>query len=520
MDQGRLRCAAGKNFRKVALAVTVVMLGLLAGASASSAAVINVTTTIDEFGTGNRCSLREAIWSANNDSVDQATGCKVGLGRDTVIVPSGIFTLTRKNASVDPIGPTGETGPTGVTGPTGETGPTGPTGETGPTGPTGPAAVEDLGVTGDLDITSQLSVVHSGTNLATIRGRMGNERIFHVFSDGVILQGLTITGGKAIGEVNDHGGGVLNEGPGLLIRASTIQNNRAIYGGGISTTGASDAVVVNSTVSGNSAVEDGGGISVETSGKISVRSTTVADNSADSDGSGGGDGGGVFASTSADGGVLELRSSLVAANEDNGSEAIDCAKSGGTITSLGRNLIGNANGCDYEQGGGDIINRRAELLPLNYNGGPTWTHAVKTISPAIDKGAGCPKVDQRGVTRSKCDIGSWELAYCQGAVVNRIGTTGADLLEGTSGRDGILGLGGQDTLEGDSGNDGLCGGGGPDVLQGGAGSDKLEGGAGKDTLDGGAGRDTCIGGPGKGKIVKCELPGKKGKKKPGKKGSK
>lgn len=517
MDQGRLRFTTGKIFKTGTLAAAAVTVGLLAGASTASAAAINVTTTIDEFDSGNRCSLREAIWSANHDSVDKATGCKVGMGRDTVIVPSGVFTLTRKNDPAEPTGPTGETGPTGVTGPTGETGPTGPTG---PTEPTGPAPIEDAGETGDLDITSQLSVVHSGTNLATIRGRMGNERIFHVLSDGVVLQGLTITGGKANADVNDHGGGILNQGAGLIVRASTIQNNRAIYGGGISTTGTSEAIVVNSTVSGNSAIEDGGGISVETSGKITVRSTTVADNTADSDGSGGGDGGGVFASTSADGGVLELRSSLIAANADGGSEAIDCAKSGGTITSLGRNLIGNANGCDYEQGGGDIINRRAELLPLNYNGGPTWTHAVKTISPAIDKGAGCPNVDQRGVKRMKCDIGSWELAYCQGAVVNRIGTTGADLLTGTSGRDGILGLGGQDTLEGGTGNDGLCGGGGPDVLDGGAGKDKLEGGPGKDTLDGGAGKDTCIGGPGKSTLVKCELPAKKKKNKPGKKGSK
>ena len=471
------------------LATVAIVVGLLAGASTASAATINVTTTIDEFESGNRCSLREAIWSANNDSVDKAIGCKIGSGKDMVVVPSGVFNLIRKN-----LAPVPAEGEVQLPAP----------------------AVEDLGETGDLDLTSPATVVHTGTNLATIQGRMGQERIFHVLSDGVTLQGLTISGGKATSEENDHGGAILNQG-GLTLRASTVTENSAIYGGGISTAGASQATVINSTVSRNSAEEDGGGISVETSGTLTLRSSTVADNTADADGSGGGDGGGVFASTSSDGGILELRSSIVAANTDQGGEAIDCAKLGGTITSLGHNLIGNANGCEFETSGGDIINRKAELLSLNYNGGPTWTHALKTISPAIDKGASCPKIDQRGVTRTTCDIGAWELAYCQGAVVNRIGTDAADLLLGTSSRDGILGLGGQDTLRGIGGNDGLCGGGGPDVLEGGSGNDKLEGGAGKDELNGGAGKDTCIDGAGVSVLVKCELPAKK--KKPGKKGS-
>jgi len=448
---------------------------MLAGAQSASAATINVTTTIDEFGTGGRCSLREALWSANNDSVTSATGCKTGNGNDKVIVPSGRFNLTRRNEAPLPI-------------------------EGDPVLPA--PAIEDAGETGDLDITSTVSVVHVGTNLAVINGDMGNERIFHVLSEGVTLQGLTITGGRAGSEENDHGGGVLNEGK-LTIRGSTISDNLAIYGGGVSTANTSEAVLVNSTISDNSALEDGGGVSVETSGKVTIRSSTVADNTADSDGSGGGDGGGIFTSTSADGGILELRSSIIAANRDEGSEAIDCAKLGGTITSLGHNLIGNANGCDYQSAAGDIINRKAEMLRLGYNGGPTWTHALKTKSPAVNKGAGCPKADQRGVIRLKCDIGAWELAYCQGAVINRIGTNAADLLLGTSGRDGILGLGGQDTLRGLGGNDGLCGGNGPDVL---------EGGAGKDVLDGGPGKDTCLGGAGKNKLVKCELPKKKKKK--------
>ena len=472
----------GTRNLRISIGGIAIAVAMLAGASGAAAATINVTTTIDEFGSGNRCSLREALWSANNDDVTMAVGCRAGSGKDKVVVPSGQFNLERRNVAPEVI--EGEE-------------------------PLPVPKVEDLGVTGDLDVTAPVSIVHGGTNLATIQNKMGNERLFHVLSDGVVLQGLTISGGRANGEVNDHGGGILNEG-GLTVRSSTISGNRAIYGGGISTAGTSTALIVNSTVTGNEASEDGGGISVETAGTIAIRSSTVTNNEADRDGSGGGDGGGIFASTSADGGILELKNALIAGNRDTGSEASDCAKLGGTITSQGHNLISNANGCDFVAAAGDIINRQGMLLRLNYNGGPTWTSALKTISPAVNKGAGCPPKDQRGVARTgKCDIGAWELSYCQGAVINRIGTESADLLSGTSGRDGILGLGGQDTLRGLGGNDGLCGGNGPDVLEGGPGRDKM---------DGGSGKDNCLGANARDTLVKCELPKVKQPKKKGNKG--
>jgi hypothetical protein len=328
--------------------------------------------------------------------------------------------------------------------------------------------------------------------------------VFHVLSGQVTIEGLTIVDGDAERSPEDTGGGILTENGSLTLRSSLVYGNQAIYGGGVSTAGTATVTVVNSTVSNNAAREDGGGVSVETGGNITLRSSSVVGNLADSDSSGGGDGGGVFASTSGVGGTMKLLSTLVAGNSDNGGEAFDCARLGGTIESLGHNLIGNANGCDYTQGTRDIINRRAGIVGLSNNGGPTLTHALIKTSPAIDAGAGCPQVDQRGITRRKCDIGAWELAFCRGAVINRIGTEGSDLLQGTSGRDGIVGLGGQDTLRGLSGNDGLCGGGGPD---------ELEGGTGTDVLDGGSGRDTCSDTKNTTRY-RCEIPKPK---KPGKK---
>ena len=227
---------------------------------------------------------------------------------------------------------------------------------------------------------------------------------------------------------------------------------------------------------------------------------TVSNNTADIDHNGGGSGGGVDAASVGAGGELTVRDSVISGNVDTGREAPDCVEFGGTIRSLGRTLIGNTTGCEYSPGPGDIVNRRARLSPLAHNGGPTLTHALRKGSPAIDKGRRCPRLDQRGVLRSlgrRCDLGAYERARCEGALVNRVGTAGPDRLEGTGRRDGILAAGGQDLLEGLAGNDGLCGG---------AGADLLEGGPGRDALDGGPGRDRCLSAAGPRSERRCELP--------------
>ena len=451
-------------FRTILLVVLAgIAFAIPAGATA---ATINVTTTTDEFATGSRCSLREAISSANSDSLAQAQGCTKGSGADLILVPAGRFRITRAAPpSVPPI-PTSE----------------------------------DANVYGDLDITAPVTIVHTGIRPAIVDNNVGGERVFHnLAAGGTTIQGLTVTDGSASIDPENRGGGILNEGK-LTLANSTLEGNSAVFGGGLSTEGTSTATLTNVTISGNRAFEDGGGVSVETGGTISLSSVTVASNTADADGSGGGDAGGVFASTSGGGGVVKLRNTLLAGNRDEGSEAHDCAKLGGTIASLGHNLVGNTNGCNWQHGPGDVLNRSAQLLPLLDNGGPTPTQAVKKTSPAIDKGASCPATDQRGVPRrlgGRCEIGSWSLARCQGVVINRVGTNGSELLVGTSGADGILALGGADTLRGEAGNDGLCGG---------TGNDSLEGAAGNDGMDGGPGRDTCIGGAGKNSSVACELP--------------
>ncbi|GAB4443908.1 MAG: choice-of-anchor Q domain-containing protein [Chloroflexi bacterium OHK40] len=56
--------------------------------------------------------------------------------------------------------------------------------------------------------------------------------------------------------------------------------------------------------------------------------------------------------------------------------------------------------------------RDALVQPLADNGGPTRTMAIGLDSPALDAGAACPAIDQRGVPRPQlaaCDLGAFEL---------------------------------------------------------------------------------------------------------------
>ena len=70
--------------------------------------------------------------------------------------------------------------------------------------------------------------------------------------------------------------------------------------------------------------------------------------------------------------------------------------------------------------------------------------------------------------------------------------SGADRLDGSTGRDYLIGFGGNDRLIGGAGGDELFGGSDRDKVYGGAGDDFLAGGGGIDLLDGGADDDTFL----------------------------
>jgi hypothetical protein len=85
---------------------------------------------------------------------------------------------------------------------------------------------------------------------------------------------------------------------------------------------------------------------------------------------------------------------------------------------------------------------------------------------------------------------------CDGQLATIVGTSRANKLRGTSGRDVIVARGGDDVVRGLGGKDLVCGGDGDDLLIGGAGADKLRGQRGDDDLRGGPGRDVLMGGRG------------------------
>lgn len=199
-----------------------------------------------------------------------------------------------------------------------------------------------------------------------------------------------ISGNQATGD----GGGLFNNSV-MGINESTIDHNQARAGAGIYHLGG-NLSLVNVTVNQNSAQDNGGGLYNGASAVLN--NVTLHENSA------GGNGGNLFNDET----QLGISNSIVTNAQSGG----NCSVSGGSITSNGHNLE-SANSCSFNKPG-DIINSDPKLGSLQDNGGPTFTLALLTGSPAIDAGNGqsCAKNDQRGLTRPQgagCDIGAFEV---------------------------------------------------------------------------------------------------------------
>lgn len=295
------------------------------------------------------------------------------------------------------------------------------------------------------------------------------------------------------------GGGIGVLGGDMTIRDSEISENRADRdGGGLSSSNTPKLLIVNTTFSGNLAdadgtgpnAGDGGGAFLSTDGsQTTVRNSTFVNNTADR-------GGGIYGRHIAGNAptiIGSLSSNNTATAEPN---SADCR---GYINSGGHNLFSTVflgiNGCQTPVVASDRMNVPGKVKGLADNGGPTRTHALRGASQAVNNGPpSAPKSDQRGAPRKNADIGAYELRSCKGVVVNRVGTSGRDILNGTAKADGFLALGGNDKLRGKGGGDGMCGGGGKDKLFGDGGNDKLSGQGGSgDLCDGGSGSDSADG---------------------------
>ena len=220
------------------------------------------------------------------------------------------------------------------------------------------------------------------------------------------IDGVTITNNI---ETGNGGGGLLLLGGEIKIINSLIANNTANggSGGGIRNAATANTTIINSTFSGNSSVIDGGGI-YNFNASLTLINVTITNNRADSnnDALNGEDGGGLDVA----GGLVVLHNTIIAGNFLRAA-ANDLADGVSAASSF--NVIGVCSSCGLSNGvnNNQVGVADAGLVALANNGGLTLTHALLPASPALDRGNnvfveqpvlnGPPFYDQRGVPFSR-----------------------------------------------------------------------------------------------------------------------
>jgi hypothetical protein len=259
-------------------------------------------------------------------------------------------------------------------------------------------------------IAKTLTIAGNGAKIA----RGSGAPLFRILevkaaTSNLTVDNLTLSNGAASGGgfPVGFGGAIFNSGT-LTVRTSTLSGNSASGGSGGGVYNDAGTVTINtSTLSGNATSGAGGaGSGVYTdSGTVTVIASTLTGNTANLV-----NGGGI----ANDGGSMTVSSSILAGNTGG-----SCfLQPGSTITDGGHNLD-DGTSCGFVAAT-DKASTNPLLGPLQNNGGPTWTMALLSGSPAIDTGptgAACTSTnasqDQRGMPRpdvsaSACDIGAFE----------------------------------------------------------------------------------------------------------------
>ena len=348
--------------------------------------------TCDDAGTGDGCTLREAI--------DHAASFGATITFDPALTAAGpqVISLGSQlsiQKSVTIVGP----------------------GANLMTVRRAPEAATDFGT---MDIRGFVSVEIKGL---TISGGRGGSGIAAFFSDTwitlrrVVISGNTATGGAGIYTAaqmtidsstisgnqatasNGKGAGIYAAGGNLTVTNSTISGNAASdIGGGIFHIFATVSLT-NVTVSGNSALI-GGGYGKE-SGSATFNHVTIAGNSANTYG-------GIYSLTNRPN--VTLANTIVASNNGSGGQ---CGSFGDVaIADAGGNLVYPAPATCA--GITPVTTGDPKLGSLSLNApGTTATRALGAGSAAIDAAlvSSCQTHDQRGVARPQgagCDIGAYE----------------------------------------------------------------------------------------------------------------
>jgi len=375
--------------------VRLILLGLFVLSLPLRAAVFTVTKTADTLdgACDHDCSLREAVTAANART-----------GRDAVVVPAGLYTLTREGR-------------------------------------------DDSSAQGDLDVLDHLAILGAGAKTTVLDGG-GLDRVLHGLSDARLeVHDVTIRNGRVTGtqRFDGDGGGILGiyvtlvgchvtgnrasrDGGGvyaseLTASATTFSDNEAAFGGALANFGVMR--LSNVTVSGNRATEAGGGLFVAPFDQV-LTQVTITGNQAPSMG-------GVWLTPpeTCPSGVgfcspmdFSISRSIVAGNISTspGPGHPDCP----FFTDPGANRFNvfGVNNEDCFPGPTDLAGTPAapldpRLTPLGDYGGPVPTHLPLPDSPAVDliPSALCTATDQRGRPRpadgdgdgtSACDAGAIE----------------------------------------------------------------------------------------------------------------
>lgn len=217
----------------------------------------------------------------------------------------------------------------------------------------------------------------------------------------------------------------------LTISKTTITGNASrTYGGGLQNSGNGKVLILNSTISGNSADQAGAIFSdSNASPAIEIYNSTISNNTAITWGSGGIEGWN----------EIIIANSIIAGNHSpetgpySPAYSPDCR---GNFTSLGHNIVGNIGvdgsgkwpGCTTAFNESDQWGTKANplsinniLLPLKDVGGDILMHPLTDSSLALNAGStlptgnsdptACLTTDQRGIPRpqgTRCDIGAYE----------------------------------------------------------------------------------------------------------------
>ena len=185
-----------------------------------------------------QCTLREAITSANENTVsgDTPGECAAGSGSDVIEV--GITGMVQLSGALP-------------------------------------------------DLSGNLQIRGPGADQFTVRRDTGEDyRIFTVTSGSVVsISGIAISNGNVPASL---GGGIFNDGGNLAITDSTISHNQGNRGGGVANRRGT-LTISGSTISGNRAGDEGGGVSSTTSlsgPKTTITNSTISGNSATVSGGG------------------------------------------------------------------------------------------------------------------------------------------------------------------------------------------------------------------------------------------